>query len=295
MLATPPNTPAAEKVLAETRTLCDELGINADLDNPGADTVATQLSLVATGVACGRAIVDDAPIRTLFVAGHSVGAFAAAVLAGVLSLREALIAVHVRAESMQSVCSGRSWGMAAISGLPTPIVAALAGSAATADEPVWLANINTATQTVVAGTQEALAATEHLASHAGARSFDRLDIAIASHGPLQEPTARAVEATLAHVPSRTPAIRYITNAGGRAISTSAAILADLAWSVARPVRWYDGMRLMAELGVTCTVEATPGHTLTRLATTVTPDLTAIALSGHRWSESVMYARREQDR
>jgi malonate decarboxylase epsilon subunit len=46
------------------------------------------------------------------------------------------------------------------------------------------------------------------------------------------------------------------------VDTAEAILDDLAQAVAQPVRWYDGIRLMAELGATFAIEAHPGHVLT---------------------------------
>ena len=69
-----------------------------------------------------------------------------------------------------------------------------------------------------------------------------------------------------------------TNTGGRVVETAEAILADLAGSVAHPVRWYDGVRLMAELGVTCSIETPPGHTLTRLVRSGAPEITAVSVS-----------------
>jgi malonate decarboxylase epsilon subunit len=291
MLQALPDSPAAGAVIAEARSACAELRVTGDLDNPGQDTVTTQLSLVVTGAACGRALVDDAGLTPAFVAGHSVGAFAAAVVAEVLTLREALMAVHERAESMRAVCSDRPWGMAAITGLRPVVAQKLAEKAAAPNEPVWLANVNTATQTVLGGTIPALTAAERLARRDGARSFERLDVEVASHGPLQEPTAQAVRSCLSALPRREPAIRYITNVGGRSVNSAAAVHDDLASSVSRPVRWYDGIRLMSELGVTCTVESTPGHTLTRLAAAAVPMLTAIALDEQGLRNAGAIARR----
>lgn len=295
MLTTAPSTPAALAAIAAARSARAELGITVDLDDPGRDTIATQLGLLTTGVACGRALIEDAGITASFAAGHSVGAFGAAVIAGYLTLDEALEAVYIRARSMQSVCSHRAWGMAAVTGLPTTSARDLADAASTLDDPAWLANVNSATQSVLAGTQHALDDAEQLARRAGARTFTRLDVDIASHGPLQDPTAAVVRTALASVPPRVSPIRYLTNRGGRATTDATAVLDDLASSVAHPVRWYDGVRLMAELGVTCAVEVTPGHTLTRLSAASAPNLSAIALGDRGWRATIAAASRHQDR
>lgn len=277
MLSGVPDTPAAHDAIEQALRTCARLGVPGDLDRPGQDTLLTQLALVTVGVASARALIDDSGVTVHFVDGHSVGAFAAAVVAGVLTLPDALAAVHLRATSMQSVCDGRSWGMAAITGLPIRAVDTLVTRTSTASDPLWVANINSATQTVVGGTSAAFGVAEGVARDMGARGFERLAVDIASHGPLQEPTAAALRARLAALRVCDPTLRYVTNTGGRAVDSAAQVLGDLAESVMRPVRWYDGVRLIHELGVDCAVEMTPGHTLTRLVATAVPDMVTVAL------------------
>jgi malonate decarboxylase epsilon subunit len=291
MLARVPDTPTAQAALNEALQICDELHGGGNLDDPGRDTVATQLSLLAVGVACARAVLDDEALPVTFVAGHSVGAFAAAVTAGVLSLRDALATVHLRADSMRAACSGRAWGMAAITGATTSAVRELVADVSTADQPLWVANVNSATQTVVGGTAAALDAAERRARLLGARGFERLDVEIASHGAVQAPTEHALRAHLARLTTRAPALTYVTNSGGRAVRSAEAVVEDLAQSVTRTVRWYDGVRLLGELGVSCALEASPGHTLSRLMTSAVPAMTAIALDDDGLPAAVRQARR----
>ncbi len=291
MLEGLPDSTTARQVLDEARAIIGTLGITGDVDDPGRDTVASQLALVTAGVACGRALTEDGGVNVGFVAGHSVGAFPAAALAGVISLRDALITVHQRAVSMKAVCGDRDWGMAAILGLRTATASAIAHEAATVDHPVWVANVNSATQTVLAGSVAGLTALEERARVAGARSFERLDVDIASHGQLQEPTAEIVARCLDAVTVQPPTVKYISNIGGRTISSAAAVCYDLAYSVTRPVRWYDGVRLMAELGVTCTVEVLPGHTLSRLVDATVPAITTLALGEEGFTNCAARARR----
>jgi malonate decarboxylase epsilon subunit len=280
MLGALPDTAGARAVVAESRSICGELGLPDDLDRPDLlhDTVATQVSLVIAGVGWAQALIADSRLTPRVVAGHSVGAFASAVAAGVLTLREALVAVHLRGESMRAACSGGDWGMAALTGLPTRAVQQLVERIVTPEEPLWIANLNSATQTVLGGTATALNAAHDAARLTGAAAFERLDIAVASHGPVQGETASALRTHLAALPLRSPTARYVTNTGGRVVGTAQAILTDLADSVAHPVRWYDGVRLMAELGVTCSIETAPGHTLTRLVRAGAPDVTALSVS-----------------
>ena len=99
-------------------------------------TTNVQLALLISGVAAARALTDDRGLVPAFVAGHSVGGFAAAVTAGVLTFAEAVAAVRLRGDLMQQKCSSGQWGMAAVLGLRLTAVSALADRVTTPDEPV---------------------------------------------------------------------------------------------------------------------------------------------------------------
>src|SRR5215218_2814416 len=247
MLHDLPASPAITAVVNESHCEIE------DLDTVGAlaSTVNVQRALLIAGVACARALTEDHGLVPQFVAGHSVGAFAAAVTAGVLTLSEALIAVEMRGRLMEQTCAQGDWGMAAVSGLPTRTAAEIVRQVATDDDPIWVANINSATQTVFSGTASALEAAAEAARRVGALKYERLSVAVASHCPIQEDTARQMAEHLSQLPRRQPTARYLTNTRGRATTSAETVLDDLAQAVAHPVQWYDATRLMAELGVTC--------------------------------------------
>jgi malonate decarboxylase epsilon subunit len=167
--------------------------------------------------------------------------------------------------------------MAALTGLPIRATGELVEQTSTDDDPLWLANINSATQTVLSGTAAALQSAGNAARAAGATDYERLDVAVASHCPLQSGTSQRLATHLAGLTRRMPEARYLTNTRGRAVRTAEAIFDDLAQAVAHTVQWYDASRLMPELGVTCAIEAQPGHVLTRLWAATTPEVTALSL------------------
>jgi malonate decarboxylase epsilon subunit len=279
MLGALPDSPAVTAVVDESHSWLADHGVTTDLDEPTAlrDTTNVQLALLIAGVACARALTDDHGLVPQFVAGHSVGAFAAAVTARVLTLTEALAAVQIRGELMKEACATGDWGMAALTGLPTQSAARLVVGAHTDNKPVWVANINSATQTVVSGSLRALTNMSHPAKAAGATDYALLDVAVASHCPLQAGTARELARHLAGLPLRPPTVRYLTNTRGRAVNTAEVILDDLAQAVAHPIQWYDATRLMPELGVTSAIETQPGHVLTRLNTSNAPAVSSFSL------------------
>jgi malonate decarboxylase epsilon subunit len=234
-----------------------------------ASTTNAQLTLLICGVATARTLTDDHGVRPDVVAGHSAGAFAAAVGAGVLTFAEAVAAVRVRGDAMARACETGQWGMAALTGLRLRAVRDLVDSA---PDALWIANINAADQVVLGGTIAALDSARQAAQRAGARRFEMLDVAVASHGPIQAGTARAVAQQLSTIPGRDLHALYMTNVGARRIRDAAAVLDDLATAVAHPVRWFDIVRMLPEIGVVATVEMPPGDVLSRLVTATTSTL-----------------------
>ncbi|KAA0074928.1 acyltransferase domain-containing protein [Mycolicibacterium sp. P9-64] len=279
MLSKLPNGPAATAVVDESRSSLEHLGIPGPIDDATAlhDTTNAQLALLIAGVACARALTEDHGLTPQFVAGHSVGAFAAAVTANVLTLHEAITAVRLRGDLMKEACAEGDWGMAAVAGLPTRTVVQLVERLHTHDEPLWIANVNSATQTVVSGSVSALRDAAVAAEAAGARDYTLLDVAVASHCPLQAGTAERMRAHLSGLPRRPATAQYLTNTRGRSVRSADTILADLAAAVVQPVQWYDATRLLPELGGTVAVETQPGHVLTRLNAANAPTVLTLSM------------------
>ena len=275
MLANLPGSTATQRTLEEAAEL---LPVLSELDTAEvlASTTNAQLALLICGVATARTLADDHGLCPDIVAGHSVGAFAAAVGAGVLTFSEAVVAVRLRGDSMARACASGQWGMAALTGLRLRAVRDLVDAA---DDKLWIANINAVDQVVLGGTVAALDDAREAAQRAGARRFEMLDVAVASHGPLQRDTARVVAQHLSTIPHRGQRAAYMTNVGARRIrDDAAAVLDDLATAVAHPVRWFDIMRLLPELGVDATVDMPPGDVLSRLVTATTPALSVFSVT-----------------
>lgn len=276
MMANLPASAATRSTLEEAAELVPAI---ADLDTTEglASTTNAQLALLICGVATTRTLTDEHDVRPHVVAGHSVGAFAAAVTAGALTFAEAVAAVRLRGDSMARACASGRWGMAALTGLRLRAVRDLVN--AEAPEELWIANINAVDQAVLGGTVAALDSARQAGQRAGARRFEMLDVAVASHGPIQNDTAHAVAQHLSTIPHRDQSAAYMTNVGARRIRDNpAAVLDDLATGVAHPVRWFDIMRMLPEIGIGATVEMPPGNVLTRLVTATTPTLKVFSVS-----------------
>jgi malonate decarboxylase epsilon subunit len=254
---------------AVVRTL-DEVSETLRADVRGLDsaealqsTVSVQLALLTSGVAVARALFEEG-VKPEAVAGLSVGAFAAAVVAGVLDLGDGVRLVKERAEGMVELYP-RGYGLAAIIGLTETQVCTLVKNAYTEQNPVYVGNINAPRQIVIAGSNEGMDKVLEAARKTGARKAVRLHVSEPSHCSLLQPVAEALKKSLQAIHLQEPKMVYAGNVTGRALRSAEAISKDLATNIAHGVRWYDATTVLRELGCHLFLEMPPGHTLSDLA------------------------------
>jgi malonate decarboxylase epsilon subunit len=281
---------------AVTRTLAEAdavLGLKlGDLDTAEAQrsTVAVQMQMLVAGVATARALLAEG-VDPSAVAGMSVGAFGAAVICGTLDFADALPLVRLRGELMQAAFPG-GYGMAAIIGLDDRRVEALVEDVRTQERPVYVANLNAPRQIVLAGSDEALAAVVDLALVQGAQRAKRLEVSVPSHCPLLEPVADRLLQAMAPLPLRPPTIPFVSNRGGRALYDVDSIREDLATNVSHPVRWFDSLEVLRELGTTLFLEMPPGHVSTRIVTQFLTGPRAISIAERGLRSATVAAARD---
>jgi malonate decarboxylase epsilon subunit len=116
----------SEDLHSDVRTVDTERGLEF--------TVDVQIALLAAGVATARALMEQ-DIEPAAVSGLSVGAFAAAVTAGVLSLRDAVELVRLRAERMMKLYPS-GYGLSAIVGLNETQVTKIVQAVTSVQDPV---------------------------------------------------------------------------------------------------------------------------------------------------------------
>ncbi|MCK2217702.1 ACP S-malonyltransferase [Actinomadura sp. ATCC 31491] len=235
------------------------------------DTAVAQPLLVAAALASAEALGAAPDVLTGNVlAGHSVGEFAAAALAGVLTAEQALALVRERAQAMAKAAAVTETGMTAVlGGAEDDVLAAIDKHGLTP------ANINGAGQIVAGGTLEQLAA---FAADPPARARLRpLSVAGAFHTRHMAPAVESLRAAAAAVVPADPRVTLLSNADGQAVAGGAAFVERLVSQVSSPVRWDACMETMAGLGVTRMIELLPGGTLTGLAKRALRGVETVAL------------------
>jgi len=298
MLSDLPCVPEVDQTLAEAGRLIP--GGIGTLDSPASltQTVPAQLALLVSGVAATRALAARGAAPDI-VAGHSVGAFAAAVAAGALQFSEAITAVTHRARRMAELFP-HGYGMLAVSGLREEELGKIAEQVTAEGHPAWLANVNSIDQMVLTGTNAALDRGRELARARGARRADRLEVAVPSHAPILEPVSAELRSLLCGRAARPLTARYVTISTARPAATSADVLDDLTVSVSRTLRWRDAFGVITELGTRFVLQLPPGRVLVDLAqsdleSTGATRVDVRAMSDDRLEDSVYRVRRAQGR
>ena len=289
MLHALPDHPAIKRTLDE---ISETLGVDIrGLDSTEAlhSTISVQLALLASGVAVARALIEGSGDPEA-VAGLSAGAFSAAVVAGVLSLADAVRLVRQRAELMAELYP-KGYGISVIVGLNEGQVSLLVQAAHSGQTPVYLSDVNAPQQIVIAGSEEGMSKVLESARKYGATKAQRLDVAVPSHCVLLQPVADALRESLKAIRLQQPKMVYAGNVTGRALRSAESISEDLASNIAHGVRWYDATTVLEELGCRLFLEMPPGHVLSELARRAFPDVKTLAIGEVSIHEALALARR----
>ncbi|MCB9697941.1 MAG: aminotransferase class I/II-fold pyridoxal phosphate-dependent enzyme [Alphaproteobacteria bacterium] len=137
-------------------------------------TSNTQPALVAAGIACWR-LLEQLGVQPVVAGGHSLGEFAAAVVGGVLSARDAVRFAALRGRAMAAV-EGDRGAMAALMAPVEAVRPLLADGAVVANE-------NHPSQVVVSGATDAVRLTCERAAAAGIDAKP-LTVSHAFHSPI---------------------------------------------------------------------------------------------------------------
>ncbi|SHM04539.1 malonate decarboxylase subunit epsilon [Phytopseudomonas punonensis] len=254
------------------------------------NTRAVQLCLLIAGVAAAR-LLNERGHQPDMVAGLSIGAYAAAVVAGALDFADAVRLVALRGELMQRAYPD-GYGMTAILGLDQSSIERLL---ADAEVPVYLANINAETQLVIAGSDTAMAKVAERASALGAGAAKRLAMSVPSHCELLDAPARELAGAFAKVELSAPQVRYLSGSTARLIRDAETLRDDLALNMSRVVDWQATLVTAYERGIRLHLELPPGSVLTGLARRVFESGQAVAFTGARLDTLDAMLRQEVSR
>ena len=214
----------------------------------------SQPALFAVQVALAR-LWRSWGVRPSVVLGHSLGAYAAATVAGVLDLPDALTLVLTRSKLLDGLPSG---AMLAVGLAEDALLPRLRGQ-------VSIAAINGPAQCVVTGPAEDIAALHEILAGEGVDTRP-LRISAAAHSQLVEPVVPLMEKAAAGVALRAPNVPWISDHTGAPVDAEE-VTNPAYWGghLRHTVRFHDALtRLLADNDGPL-LEIGPGRTLGTLA------------------------------
>ncbi|NJM09208.1 type I polyketide synthase, partial [Candidatus Gracilibacteria bacterium] len=187
--------------------------------------------------------------------GHSVGEYVAACVAGVFGLEDGLALIAARGRLMQSLPGGAMLSVALSTAELAPYLSA----------ELALAASNGPAATVVAGPFTAIESLETRLADDGI-ACRRLHTSHAFHSAMMDPILASFQRRVAEVRLQPPTRPYISNVSGTWITAEEATSPDY-WArhLRQAVRFYEGLRTLAEDADQILLEVGPGRTLSTLA------------------------------
>ena len=222
-------------------------------------TENTQPAILAASVACAQPLIE-AGIKADYTGGLSLGEYAAHVISGSITFKDAIKLVRKRGKYMQEAVPLGKGTMAAILGLSREDVLEVCQKASEKGivEP---ANFNCPGQIVVAGEVAAVNEAVNIAAEKGAKRAMLLNVSAPFHCSLLKPAGEKLLKELENVGIKAMNIPVVTNVTGEIIESHDEIKDLLVRQVSTSVRWEDCVRTLINNGVDTFIEIGPGKVL----------------------------------
>ena len=213
------------------------------------------LSLVLTELLKEKGIEPD------YVAGHSVGEFAAFGGANYLSIEDAVKLVAARGRIMREVAEKVNGSMAAVLGMDVEKIKEVLKSV---DGVVEAVNFNEPNQTVIAGEKEAVEKACVVLKEAGAKRALPLAVSGPFHSSLMKEAGEQLKEEAKKYTFNIGKIKIIANTTAEPLETDSEVKDEIYRQSFGPVKWVDTINKLKSLGVTKIYEIGAGKVLSGL-------------------------------
>ena len=217
-------------------------------------------------------------IRPDFVAGHSLGEFAALVVSNCISFEDGLNLVLNRAIIGQKVCEKTPTSMAAIIGLKDEYIERrLKEIIDETGELVYLANYNGPGQIVITGSRSGVKYALKAFRAEGAKKAVLLPIGGSFHSPFMNEAQKELGKIIESIEFKTPSIPVFQCVDARMHIDSDEIKRNLIEHITHSVLWTQITHNMVNVGVRNFYEVGTDDTLTKIVARMYPDKNVMSL------------------
>lgn len=237
-------------------------------------TKYTQPAIVAMSLVLEK-LVRSKGIKPDFVAGHSVGEYAAFGSGEFLTLSDAVKLTAFRGETMNEIAESVNGGMAAIIGMDSEKIKEVLK---TVDGVVEAVNFNEPKQTVIAGEKSAIEKACAALKEAGAKRALPLAVSGPFHSSLMKPAGEKLKEEAEKYDFREGTAKLIANTTAEIISSPEEIKKEIYAQSFGPVKWVDTVNRLKENGVDTIYEIGPGKVLAGLIKKIDKELTVININ-----------------
>ena len=213
------------------------------------------LSLVLTELLKEKGIEPD------YVAGHSVGEFAAFGGANYLSIEDAVKLVAARGRIMREVAEKVNGSMAAVLGMDAEKIKEVLKSV---DGVVEAVNFNEPNQTVIAGSKEAVEKACVVLKEAGAKRAIPLAVSGPFHSSLMKEAGEQLKEEAKNYTFNVGKIKIVANTTAELLESDSEVKDEIYRQSFGPVKWVDTINKLKSLGVTKIYEIGAGKVLSGL-------------------------------
>ena len=218
----------------------------------------TQPAILTTSVAIFR-LLKEKGYQPDVVAGLSLGEYSALVASDALAFEDAVALVAKRGEYMETAAPAGSGKMVAVMNTEASLIEKICQEASKKGI-VTPANYNTPSQIVIGGEVVAVNYAVELLKEAGVKRLIPLKVSGPFHTALLEPASQQLAEALEEISFSDFKIPLIGNTEAKVMQRSD-IKALLTRQVMEPVRFYESILAMKDLGMTTCVEIGPGKVL----------------------------------
>ncbi|MBC7420760.1 MAG: ACP S-malonyltransferase [Bdellovibrio sp.] len=232
-------------------------------------TENTQPALLTVSTATSRVLTSQFGATANITAGHSIGEYASLVLGQVFSFKDAVRAVRVRGQAMQSAVPIGEGGMTATLGLDEAQVTFLCQWAVegSGHSPLSPANFNCDGQIVISGNMETLNwlktnfKPEVLPGEPTRAKLIPLQVSAPFHCEMMKPAEEKIQDFLSSILFKDSLIPIIQNVHAKNEQEASVLKTNIVKQVSAPVRWTQSMNNLKNQGQNIAIEVGHGTVL----------------------------------